>query len=143
VKLSKPLLPARRPRALVVRNADILQLANRLLAGPHVKLPVRSYFAPGVYARELMMPAGTVVVGKEHRTEHLNIMLTGKATLIIDGQPVEAVAPFVINSKAGTMKVAAVHEPVRWLTVHPNPGDCRNVCKLEGALTVPFRRKRA
>jgi hypothetical protein len=116
-------------------------MADALRTFPQVKCPVVNRFAPGIYARELTMPAGAIVVGKEHRTEHLNVMLTGRATLLIDGEPVEAVAPFVCKSKARTMKVAMIHEEVRWLTVHPNPDNERNVRKLVNILTVPDGRK--
>lgn len=123
-------------RARVVATADIRAVAKSLRTLPQVDLPVVNRFADGVYMRELVMPAGVFVVGKEHRTEHLNVMLTGRATLLIDGKRVEAVAPFVCKSKPATMKVAFVHEEVRWLTVHPNPDNKKNVRRLENRLTI-------
>ena len=44
---------------------------------PQVECPLKHYFAPGVYLREIFMPAGSVVIGKIHKTEHFNIIQKG------------------------------------------------------------------
>jgi hypothetical protein len=115
----------------------IKRLAAKCLAElPQTECPVVNRFAPGIYARELLMPAGNLVIGAEHRTAHLNIMLTGRATLLVNGVAREVVAPFICKSEPGVMKVAIVHEDCRWLTIHPT--NERNLRKLEKLLTVDF-----
>src|SRR5574340_659286 len=44
---------------------------------------VNHHFTDGVYAREMHIPAGHVVVGKIHRHEHLNFISKGRATVIM------------------------------------------------------------
>ena len=42
-----------------------------------IDVPVEHHFAPGVYMRQMDAKAGTVVVSKMHRTEHMNVLLSG------------------------------------------------------------------
>jgi len=119
----------------------IRELAESMLKLPQVKMQATNWFAPGIYMRELIMPAGVVVVGKEHRTEHLNVMISGRAMLLIDGVWRYVCAPYVCKSQPGTMKVGVVYEQVRWLTVHPNPENDKNTRRLESKLTVKHRKQ--
>src|SRR5690242_10473496 len=66
-------------------NAAIERLEAQLLSEPQLPAPVTHHFAPGVYMREIFMPAGAFVIGHEHRTEHLNVILTGRASVMMDG----------------------------------------------------------
>jgi len=80
--------------------------------------PVTHRFAPGCYLREILMPAGTRIVGKIHATEHFNILLTGFVTVITAEGSEDIKAPHTFISKAGVQKVVVVHEDCRWQTVH-------------------------
>ena len=77
------------------------------------------HFSPGVYVRELFMPAGSLIVGHEHRTEHMNIVLTGSATVMC-GEEVDMFvkAGDVFKSGIGVRKVLHIHEDMRWITTH-------------------------
>ena len=87
-------------------------------------------FAPGLYARELTMPAGHVAIGHIHKTEHLNVMLKGRVTVLNpDGTTAELKAPLVFVGKAG-QKIGFIHEETVWLNVFAS--DERDVEKLEG-----------
>lgn len=80
--------------------------------------PVTHRFAPNLYLREIFMPAGTQIIGKIHATEHFNILLTGKCT-VITAESVEYLeAPYTFISKAGIQKVVIVHEDCIWQTTH-------------------------
>lgn len=96
-----------------------------------VECPVTNIFADGVYWREIIVPAGTVILGHEHKTEHLNVMLSGRIRLMIDGKVSELVAPQVFVSPAGVRKVALALEETRWANVHPNIGNEHDTSKLE------------
>lgn len=84
-----------------------------------VECPVVHGFAPGIYVRECMIPAGTLAIGHSHRTEHLNMMLKGRMSLLMDGKVKQIGAPLVFMSSPGTRKVAYVHEDALFLTIHP------------------------
>lgn len=99
---------------------------------PQVECPVTHHFAPGVYCRQIVMPAGSIVIGHEHMTEHLNFVLKGRAVVMVDGVRHDVQAPFVITSKPGTRKVALVLEDLVWVTVHPTTET--DVEKLEATL---------
>jgi hypothetical protein len=80
--------------------------------------PVTHRFTPGCYLREILMVAGTKIIGKIHATEHFNILLTGSVT-VITAEGVEHIkAPYTFISKAGVQKVVVIHEDCIWQTVH-------------------------
>lgn len=76
-------------------------------------------FGPGVYIREVRLPAGILAVGHHQNFEHVNIMLEGRVTILNDnGTTTELVAPTIFTGKPGR-KVGYVHEDVVWLNVYP------------------------
>lgn len=84
--------------------------------------------------REVMMPAGTMVIGHEHKTEHLNIVLTGWAHVMLNGEVEIIRAPYTFTSKPGVRKVLFIHEDMLWATIHPT--DETDLDKLEEMLIV-------
>jgi len=97
---------------IVTRLNDEIALYN-------VECPLQHNFAPGAYLREMFMPAGTFVIGHEHLTEHFNIVLSGRARVMMDGQIHEITGPSVFVSKPGVRKVLFIYEDMRWCTLHP------------------------
>lgn len=105
-----------------------IMLAGELLAyGPDailetfggvepVDCPVTHHFGPGVYIRECFMPAGTLVVGQAHRHASLNVMLTGRMVLLIEGAVRVVDAPYMTVSPPGR-KAAYVLEDVVWQNI--------------------------
>jgi hypothetical protein len=118
------------------KHAQIEAVEGLMLQGPQLAAPVEHHFAPGVYAREIFMPAGSIVIGHEHRTEHLNIVLTGKARVFMGGEELETItAPAIFKSAAGVRKVLHVIEAMRWMTIHPTPET--DLDKLDAELIKP------
>jgi hypothetical protein len=77
---------------------------------PQVDCQTKHYFGPNLYIREVTMPAGTVVIGKPHRKEHMCIMLQGRMIVVLgDGTKQELVAPMTFVGSAGR-KVAYILE---------------------------------
>lgn len=97
-------------------------LEDALRQGTTVDLPVRHYFSKGdgngVYARELFIPKGTVLTGKVHKYENLNIMSKGELSVLTEDGVVRVCAPFTIVSPPGTRRVAYAHEDTIWTTIH-------------------------
>ena len=118
-------------------NAAIERLEGRLLSLPQVPMPLTHRFAPGVYLREIFMPAGTFVIGHEHKTEHFNVVLSGRARVLIDGVVTEIKAPSVFVSKPGVRKVLVIEEDMRWATVHATTET--DVHRLEADLIIKSR----
>lgn len=113
---------------------EIRSVASQLEQCKQVPCPVTHHFSPGMYLREIFMPAGTFVVGHEHKTQHQNIVLTGRARVLMEGRISEIAAPCVFESGPGVQKVLYIIEDMRFITVHANPEDCTDVVKLEEQL---------
>lgn len=81
--------------------------------------PLTHRFVPGMYCREIFMPAGTVMTTMIHNYEHFAFILKGKARVISEDRGDEIIeAPQVIITKAGTKRVLQILEDMVWCTVH-------------------------
>lgn len=100
-----------------------------------IDVPVIHHFAPGIYSRQLDAKAGTLVVSKMHRTEHLNILLKGSLTIATENGIEYLQAPCVIKSMPGTKRIGYFHEDTSWLTVHPT--DSTDLVEIEKQVIVP------
>jgi len=100
-------------------NDQIENLERELLNLPQVECPLKHNFAPGVYMREITMPAGSLIIGHEHLTEHFNVVLTGKARVMIDGVIEDLVAPCYFISNPNVRKVLYIVEEMKFATIHP------------------------
>lgn len=98
--------------------------------------PVKHWLAPGVYAREIHLSAGTVVVGRIHRHRHFNIISQGSITCYTEFGLETHTAPASFISEAGTKRVVHTHEDAIWTTIHPNPTDETDIKKLEEMFTA-------
>ena len=108
-----------KPEFLEMYRSKLQELQEHCKEEPQVDLPVLHDFAPGVYARRILMPAGTFVIGKTHKTEHLNIIMSGSANVMIDGQIKVIRAPYIFKSGKGVKKVLYILEDMIWATIHP------------------------
>lgn len=93
--------------------------------------PLRHWLTPGVYAREIHLAAGTLVVGKIHRHEHLNIISKGSVTVFTEFGEETLTAPASFSSKPGTKRAVLTHEDAIWTTIHPNPTNETDIPTLE------------
>lgn len=101
---------------------------------PAVDCPVKNRFTPGLYSREIFMPAGTGIVSRVHKTEHQFVVLTGRARVWTeDGGIVELSAGHVGITKPGTRRVLFILENCRWITFHPTT--TTDVAALQEELT--------
>jgi hypothetical protein len=113
-----------------IENLDTSETENQILENfTPVECPLNHQFAKGIYFREIFMPAGTFVIGHEHKTEHFNVVLSGCAKVLMDGEVVDIIAPCVFVSKPGVRKFLLITEDMRWATIHPT--DETDIEKLE------------
>lgn len=83
------------------------------------ELPLTHTFSDGIYAREIFMPKGMIVIGHVHNTTHLNIVSTGSAYVMdSEGRVSKITAPFTFESKAGVRKILYILEDMFWTTIH-------------------------
>ena len=114
---------------------QIRQLEARIAEAPQVHCENAHHFGPGVYMREGRIPAGTVVTGRQHRTEHLNILAAGEITVWTEDGMKRLKAPAVIKSMPGAKRVGYAHTNVVWITVHAT--DLTDVAEIERQLLMP------
>ena len=85
---------------------------------PQVDCPVRHFFVPGMYAREMTIPAGTVLTGAVHKTEHLSTISAGRILVQTDDGVKDIRAPFTFVSKPGAKRAGVAMETTVWTTYH-------------------------
>lgn len=136
------LLDASSPQALTAQapiptreQIERLEAQMRMMEQLPIK-PVH-HFADGLYAREITIRAGTILTGKVHSTEHLNIVSQGRiAVWTEDGMKIVA-APCTLISRPGTKRVGFALEDTVWTTIHANPDNLTDMAALEQALIDP------
>jgi hypothetical protein len=75
-------------------------------------------FGPGICIREVTIPADTFAIGHVQKFDHMNVMLSGRVTMVNDdGSTQEVCAPFMSVGKPGR-KIGYVHEDMTWLNVY-------------------------
>lgn len=81
-------------------------------------VPITNHFSNGVYAREMKVPAGVMLVGKIHKKENLNILSEGEVTVVsIDGCK-RVKAPYTFVGSPGSKRLFYMHENTTWTTIH-------------------------
>lgn len=118
-------------------NAGIDQLEADMAKLPQVVFPVFHRFAPGLYMREIHIPAGHIWTTATHKKDHFYLMLKGKTRMAssTEGDVIHE-APCSGVTLAGTRRVVTSEEDVIWVTVHPNPNNITDIEKLSGELVT-------
>ena len=76
------------------------------------------FFAPGIYARMLFIPAGGVIVGKIHKHETMNIICKGKIAITTEDGQMVIEGPCIVNSSPGIKKAGYAIEDTWWINIH-------------------------
>lgn len=120
-------------RAYIDTVRDVQQQLSE--SPDQIDVPVQHHFAPGVYMRQMDAAAGTLVVSKMHRTEHMNILLKGSLTVATEEGIQLMTAPCVLKSMPGTKRIGYFHEDSSWITIHPTSDT--DLEKIEQQVIVP------
>jgi len=95
-----------------------LQKAMESMEQTMDQFPLTHHFAPGVYAREMFLPAGHTIVGKIHKHAHLNFLMKGVVVVSTEEGSKELNGPCIFTSYAGTKRAVYIKEDAIWATVH-------------------------
>jgi hypothetical protein len=116
--------------------ADIQKLHAILGLMPQVHIEPKHHFAAHMYGRELLMPAGTLIVGKVHKHEHLAIMVYGDISVYTEREGKRRLKGYnMMVSPAETKRVVYPHADTLWVTIHAS--DSRDLAQLESELITP------
>jgi hypothetical protein len=116
---------------------QIIRLQEAMLPQQCEQPEPTHFFAPGMYLRELTVPAGMLLVGKTHRHAHFLVVTKGRAEVISEfGRSV--VEPGHISvSQAGVKRVVLALEDTQFVTVHLNPSDTQDLTVVEAEHIEP------
>jgi hypothetical protein len=119
---------------------DELEVA--MMNVPAAECPVVHRFTPGLYIREIFMPAGALVTSKIHRTEHPYTISKGRVSVLTENDGwVELAAPHTGITVPGTRRVLYIHEDTVWTTYHPIADT--DLAVIEAKLIEPHDEHRA
>ena len=96
------------------------------------KLPLTHHICNGVYARELFIPAGTILTGRIHKTKHISIIQQGDISVMTEEGMKRIQGPAVIQSEKGMKRAGYTHADTIWITIHPT--ELTDIDEIEDSL---------
>lgn len=114
---------------------NILAIQDELAKYPQIDPPLKHHFAEGSYAREMLIPAGSVIIGKIHRHSHVNVISKGRIYVATEFGSEILEAPLTFVSKPGTKRAVYALTDVVWTTIHVT--DETDLTKIEDVVIAP------
>jgi|SRR6187402_82769 len=100
-------------------NEKIDELELSMMACPPVNCPLIHKFVPGMYIREIIMPAGTLITSMIHKTKHPYFVMQGKVSVYSENFGEQFIeAPYYGITLPDTRRVLYIHENCVWITCH-------------------------
>jgi len=123
------------------KHDAMIKLEYEIAKLPPANIEMRHYFANGVYVREMRIPAGTVVTGKEHLYQSINQLIVGKCVLFCDNESKEMQAPVIFVSEPGSKKALFAIEDCIFQNILPNPDNVTDLEQIEQkyVITEPYQ----
>jgi len=84
---------------------------------PQVEVKYRHFFAHGVYAREVTLPADCIVAGRVHKQSQISVLSKGRLKVTTEEGVVEVEAPYTLVSPAGTKRAVFTLTECVWTTI--------------------------
>ena len=79
---------------------------------------VTNHLVDGLYVRELLIPAGALILSRVHKRPLVNIISKGRVVVVDSNGHNEHIAPCTFISRAGTQRVVFAPEETVWNTAH-------------------------
>jgi len=93
-------------------------MESAMIQCEQVEIQVKSFSLNGMYAREILIPKGTLLTGRVHLFDYVDIMLSGDITVATDEGAKRFTGDNVFQGVAGRKRAGYAHEDTRWITVH-------------------------
>lgn len=107
---------------------DLDLVEEYMLTLPQMDCPVEHHFSPGVCIRERLMPAGAFILGHKHRYPNMNMIVSGRCVVYMDGQMQEIVAPYMFVGQPCRKVIFAIDDTV-WLNIFHT--DLTDIAEIE------------
>lgn len=101
-----------------------------------IELPLKHHFAPGIYMREMFIPAGVTLTGMIHKTEHFCILSQGKVQVTSEDGVKTLEASSVVHATPGAKRAIHALQDSVWINVHYNPTNEQDLDNIEKIYTV-------
>ena len=102
----------------VPSREQINALQAEMVNMPQAELKTDHYFSGGMYCRRVFRSAGTLIVGKIHKEDHLFMCASGQIMAWTENGMKTLNAGDVIESKAGTKRVTLALTDAIGITIH-------------------------
>lgn len=116
---------------------QIVQLQEAMLPIQCTQPEPTHFFAPGMYLRELTVPAGMLLVGKIHKHTHFLVVTKGKAEVISEFGRMIVGPGHISVSQAGVKRIVLALEDTQFITVHLNSTDTQDLAIVEAEHIEP------
>ena len=110
---------------LTVQNGINKMIEDGVIKSTLEDCTVKHYFSPKdekygccTYAREMFIPKGTLIIGKIHRHQHLNIISKGKVVVYTEFGEKHLEGPVTFVSEIGLKRSVYAVEDTLWTTIH-------------------------
>ena len=119
----------------VVTQDSISQLQEIMKDFPKADVVTRHHFSDGMYAREMVMPAGSIVVGATHKSKHLYSVVSGECEVSSVHEREKITAPYLGETIPGTKRVIYSETGCTWIAFYPT--HLTDIDELEAAIIKP------
>jgi hypothetical protein len=120
-ELEKILNTITHPNKRKAKWEAVNQLEQCIATLPRMFGEVTERGTPGLYTREIFMPAGMLCTSRIHKVKHQFIVSKGSCTVYntLDDTTTLLTAPYHGITEIGTRRVLYIHEDCVWTTTHP------------------------
>ena len=100
---------------------------------------IQHHFGGGVYAKEAVIPANSLLMQHAHKFDHLSILAKGSVELVVDGVKSIVHAPACITVQAGKHHGVKSLTDVTWYCIHAP--DCVDEENIDDVIIAPIDNK--
>lgn len=107
--------------SVVDKRTAIMNFQEQCLAHESeqgIEIPVKEFFCDGIYAREAVIPKGTVFVGEIHKHRNISVISQGTIRVVTEFGIETIVAPHTFIAEAGTKRIGFAMEDTVWTVFH-------------------------
>ena len=102
----------------IPNREQINRLQQEMVQMPQAELTTDHYFSGGMYCRKVFRPAGTLIVGKIHKEDHIFLCASGQIMAWTESGMKTLNAGDIVESKAGTKRVTLALTDAIGITIH-------------------------
>ena len=99
-------------------SANIERMESEMLEHAQVDIPVTHRFINGMYAREIIIPADTLLTGRVHKNPYVDIMLSGDIEVATPDGIRRLQGTHILEGLPGRKRAGYAYQDTRWITVH-------------------------